>query len=100
MCFVSAQEVAASCLLWIAGPPLSHTYPGTAHALQYRDLEAEKARAVGEKQASLESMMRAAATATREAALKQEALNNLAREMDALVREGAAAPAPHPLPRA
>ena len=89
-CLESLARFALGALLLLLDPlrPVCTPDPLPLHtpsAPQYRDLEADKVRAVGEKQASLESMMRAAATATREAALKQEALNNVARELDAVV---------------
>jgi chromosome segregation ATPase len=51
---------------------------------QLQSLDAERQRQVAEKQASLESMTRAAAAATKEAAIKQEAVNKLATEVSSL----------------
>ena len=48
------------------------------------EVESEKERQVAEKQASLETMTRAVAAATQQAAVKQEAINKLTTEMDAL----------------
>lgn len=55
--------------------------------LQISALDAERERQVSEKQASLEMMTRAAATATKEAGMKQELLNKLTTQMDSLVRQ-------------
>jgi chromosome segregation ATPase len=50
------------------------------------ELEEERRRQVAEKQASLETMTRAVASAAAEAAMKQEAINRLAAEINELVR--------------
>ncbi|KAL4536416.1 hypothetical protein Ndes2437B_g05836 [Nannochloris sp. 'desiccata'] len=55
--------------------------------LQLKELDAERQRQLSEKDASLASMTRAVASATKEAAVKQEAVNKLATEVSALDKE-------------
>jgi len=55
--------------------------------LQLKELDAERQRQLSEKGASLASMTRAVASATKEAAVKQEAVNKLAAEVSALDKE-------------
>lgn len=55
--------------------------------LQLKELDAERQRQLSEKDASLASMTRAVASATKEAAVKQEAVNKLAAEVSALDKE-------------
>lgn len=57
--------------------------------LQLKELDAERQRQLSEKDASLASMTRAVASATKEAAVKQEAVNKLAAEVSALDKERA-----------
>lgn len=52
---------------------------------RFQELEAERVRQVGEKQSSLESMTRAAATAAAEAAIAQDALRTLEKEANAKI---------------
>lgn len=52
--------------------------------LKLEEVEGERLRQVAEKQASLESMTRAVAAATKEAAVKQETVNKLVAEVSTL----------------
>lgn len=72
----SALAITASPgFILIRAPPLDHVIP--CHPLQISVMDAERQRQVAEKHASLESMVRAAAAATTEAAMKAEALKKL-----------------------